>query len=134
MRDWNLPLLPVDELPIRSSLTLAACTLVVVGRSALAAVRLARRGWRARHRWPAEEVVWIVAGWTVLVVVLGSSLVEFGENSRFRATVDPLLIALPLAALIRLVRARRAEPPTRDEEGERAAGAPPRVPAASPVA
>jgi hypothetical protein len=75
-----------------------------------------------------------VAGWTVLVVVLGSSLVEFGENSRFRATVDPLLIALPLAALIRLVRARRAEPPTRDEEGERAAGAPPRVPAASPVA
>jgi hypothetical protein len=134
MRDWNLPLLPVDELPIRSSLTLAACTLVVVGRSALAAARLARRGWRARHRWPADEVVWIVAGWTVLVVVLGSSLVEFGENSRFRATVDPLLIALPLAALIRLVRARRAEPPTRDEEGERAAGAPPRVPAASPVA
>jgi len=124
MRDWNLPLLPVDELPIRSSLTLAACTVVVVARAALAAVRLARRGWRSRADWPAEEVVWIVAGWTVVVIVLGSSLVEFGENSRFRSSVDPLLIALPLAALIRRARARRPAEPTGEEGEERAAGAP----------
>jgi hypothetical protein len=124
MRDWNLPLLPVDELPIRSSLTLAACTVVVVAQAALAAVRLARRGWRSRAHWAAEEVVWIVAGWTVVVIVLGASLVEFGENSRFRSSVDPLLIALPLAALIRRARARRPAEPTRDEGEERAAGAP----------
>jgi hypothetical protein len=114
MRDWNLRLIPsAEELPIRSSLALAACTLLLLARSALAALRLARTGWRAP--WPSTEVVWVVVGWTVAVVVLGSSLVEFGENARFRAALDPLLVALPLAALVRWggarIEARRSPDP-----------------------
>lgn len=101
MRDWNLPLLPGrDSHPVESSLTLMACTLVVLTRSGMAAARLARRGWRSRDGWPAAEIVWIVAGWTVVVVLFGSSLVELGENGRFRAALDPLLVALPAAALL----------------------------------
>jgi len=72
--------------------------------------RLARRGWRRRHEWPAQEVVWFVVAWTTAVVILGGDLIEFGENGRFRSTLDPLLIALPLAALaqaISRIRARR---------------------------
>ena len=114
MRDWNLRLIPsAEELPIRSSLALAACTLLLLARSALAALRLARTGWRAP--WPSTEVVLVVVGWTVAVVVLGSSLVEFGENARFRAALDPLLVALPLAALVRWggarIEARRSPDP-----------------------
>ncbi|HEX6568866.1 MAG TPA: hypothetical protein VF015_06870 [Acidimicrobiales bacterium] len=105
MRDWNLPILPGrDSYPIEASLTLMAFTLVIVARAGVAAVRLARRGRRARDAWPAAEVVWIVAGWTVVVVLFGSSLVEFGENGRFRAALDPLLIALPVAALFQCLR------------------------------
>ena len=47
----------------------------------------------------------LVAG-TVAVVVLGGDLVEIGENTRFRSTIDPLLIAFPLGALVLAVQRR----------------------------
>jgi hypothetical protein len=40
--------------------------------------------------------------------VLGGDLVEIGENTRFRAMVDPLLVAFPLGALA-LAAARRRD-------------------------
>lgn len=110
MDDWNLPLWPgADEVPVTVSLTLAAATAFVLARGGVAAVRLVRAGWRDRSRWPTGEVLWLLVTWTVAVVVLGGDLVELGENSRFRTTVDPLLVALPLAALVRVAGpARRA--------------------------
>ena len=108
MGDWNLLLLfpENDTLTIKVSLTLVALTLVLVARAALAAVRLVRRGWRARHEWPAEEVVWLLITATVLLVIVGGDLVEFGENGRFRTMLDPLLVALPLAWLAQSVQRR----------------------------
>ena len=47
---------------------------------------------------------------TTAVIILGGDLIEFGENGRFRSTLDPLLVALPLASLALLVQRRRARP------------------------
>jgi hypothetical protein len=107
MADWNLPLLPGGgDLAVTVSPTLAAATLFVVGRGVLALVRLTRAGWSDRRSWPTGEVLWVLVAFTVGLVILGGDLVEFGENSRFRTTVDPLLIALPLAAGVRAAGAR----------------------------
>jgi hypothetical protein len=112
MSDWNLPLLApeLERLTIKVSFTMVALSLLVLARALVAGVRLVRRGWRARHDWPAEEVVWLVVAGTALLVVVGGDLVEFGENGRFRAMLDPLLIALPLAWLAQAVQRRFASP------------------------
>lgn len=107
MRDWNLPLIGQDELPYDRSWTLVLLSLVLLGRSGLAAVRVLRNT-RARDDARTQagsrvdgEGLWLVVGLLVGLVVVGGTLVEFGENGRFRATVDPLLIALPLGAALR---------------------------------
>jgi hypothetical protein len=109
--DWNISLLTADRapMPLNISLTLAALTVFVLVRGGIVSlIRLGRRGWRRRHEWPAQEVVWLVVAWTTAVVILGGDLVEFGENGRFRSTLDPLLVALPLAALAQAVSRRRS--------------------------
>lgn len=109
MEDWNLPLLGDEEgMTVKVSLTLAAACCWVMVRGGMAAVRLRRLGWRGRHAARTGEVVWLLAAWTVTVVVVGGDLVEFGENGRFRAMVDPLLLALPLASVARARAARSA--------------------------
>jgi hypothetical protein len=106
--DWNLPLFGEPRpFPVTISLTFAALCAFVVGRGVVAVVRLVRRGWRDRAGWPPPEVLWVLAAGTVAVVVLGGDLVEIGENTRFRSTVDPLLIALPLGASVLLAQRRR---------------------------
>jgi hypothetical protein len=94
--DWNLPLLGTDEINLDVSLTLLALSIFVMGRGGVAGVRLARTGWSQRHDWPADEVTWALVAATFAFVVVGGSLIEFGENGRFRSSFDPLLIALPL--------------------------------------
>jgi len=109
--DWNISLLTADRapMPLDISLTLAALTGFVLIRGGIVSlVRLGRRGWRRRHEWPAQEVVWLVVAWTTAVVILGGDLIEFGENGRFRSTLDPLLVALPLAVLAQAVSRLRA--------------------------
>jgi hypothetical protein len=100
---WNIPLFASGEpIPVTVSLTLAGLCAFVLGRGLVAGVRLARRGWSSRagpDGWPPGEVVWLLVAGTVAMVVLGGDLVEIGENTRFRAMVDPLLIAFPLGAL-----------------------------------
>jgi hypothetical protein len=109
MTDWNLPLMGFNAgLPIDISLTLIALSLFVAGRGVLAVVRLVEVGWRDRSSWPVRELVWLVVTFTAAVIIVGGDLIEFGENGRFRATVDPLLIALPLASLALFVQGRRA--------------------------
>jgi hypothetical protein len=104
---WNIPLFGVaQDIPVRVSLTLAALCAFVLGRGVLSVVRLARHGWRDRRDWPTSEVLWLLVTSTVAVVVLGGDLVEIGENTRFRAMVDPLLIAFPLASLLLALRLR----------------------------
>jgi hypothetical protein len=115
--DWNVPLLSTGKFPITVSLTLVALSVFVLWRGGLAAWRLARAGWRDRAAWPAREVVWLLVTWTGLVVIAGGDLIEFGENTRFRSTLDPLFIALPLAAAVQAIggwRSRRASAPTAD--------------------
>jgi hypothetical protein len=109
---WNVPLFAGGEpIPVTVSLTLAGLCAFVLGRGVVAAVRLVRRGWSERagpDGWPTGEVVWLLVAGTVAMVVLGGDLVEIGENTRFRAMVDPLLIACPLGALA-LAAARRRD-------------------------
>ena len=104
--DWNLPLLGTAYIPVTFSYTLLAITLGAVFRTALAVVRLVRRGWSDRRSWPSQEVVWLGVGFTVLLVIVGGAMLEFGENGRFRAMVDPLIVALTLGALVSAVRTR----------------------------
>jgi hypothetical protein len=130
MDDWNLPLLPGgSDLDITISLTLPIATAFVLGRGGVAAWRLVRAGWSGRHEWPTGEVLWVLVAFTVAFVIVAGDLVEFGENSRFRTTVDPLLVALPLASVCRLVRDRRAR---RRRTGRSADSLPPELD--SPVA
>lgn len=107
MGSWNLPLFGDAPISFEISLTLALLAAGVVLRSGLAAVRLVRVGWAdRRERWSTDELLWLQAGLCVVLVVLVGDLIEFGENGRFRSLVDPLLVALPLAALVRLVTGR----------------------------
>jgi hypothetical protein len=138
--DWNLPRLGLEHetLPVRPSLTLAVAMAFVLARGAWATVRLVRRPRRwgrdrdgdpdpdgaldsdldgggdgDLHRNLATELIWALAAWTTAWVVLAGDLLEIGENGRFRATIDPLLVALPLAAVLlagrRLVQSRRGD-------------------------
>ena len=45
-----------------------------------------------------------MAGGTVAFVVLGGDLVELGENGRFRAMLDPLVVVLVMRAVVEVVR------------------------------
>ena len=121
---WNLPLFGEPRpFPVTVSLTFAALCAFVLGRGAVAVVRLVRAGWEARAAWPAPEILWVLVAGTVAVVVLGGDLVEIGENTRFRSTVDPLLIAFPLGALVLAVQRRLGR---RDgDRGERGSPAAP---------
>lgn len=103
MDDWNLPFFRVPELTFRISLTLVVASLFLLARGFLAISRLVRSGLRDGPRsWDTGELLWlVVAGTAVLVIVVGN-LIEFGENGRFRATLDPFLLAMPLAAVYRL--------------------------------
>ena len=111
MDDWNLPLLESGPRDVEVTLAmLLVVTSAAVGwRGGVAAwrlVRLRRRG----EEWPTNEVVWLYAAMAVVGVIGGSTLIEFGENARFRAALDPLLLTLPAAAALRaLARARAAQ-------------------------
>lgn len=127
--DWNLPLLGVPELPGRISMTLVAGFVIVLVRGGIAGWRLTgtlrlRRRASAEPPEPGddertleiddadpradldEETVWFLVAVTAVMLVLGSALLEFGENGRFRALLDPLLVALPLGVAARRVTSR----------------------------
>ena len=107
MADWNLPFFGVDELTYRVSLTLAACSVFLLARGLLAAFRLLRSGLRDGLRSSdRDELMWLLVTGTALLVIVVGNLIEFGENGRFRATLDPFLVALPLGALYRTVAER----------------------------
>jgi hypothetical protein len=101
----NIPLFG-DTLPLDVAWTVVVAYLLVVARAVVAAVRC----WRCRRDPDGPEVVWVVAGITILFVVVGGDLVEFGENARFRTMLDPLvtgLVAVVLADAIRRMRVLR---------------------------
>lgn len=123
--DWNLPLFPGAPVRYELSLTLLAAYLVVGVVAASRLVRLLRR-WRAPAAWAAADVTWVVVGLTAAMVVVGGALVEFGENGRFRSALDPLVVALALAATIRAAAAVTGRAMTRKgdvttAEGEKTA-------------
>ncbi len=107
MSDWNQPLLLGGALRYQFSVTLALLTLGLFVRAGLAALRLARSGWRDRDEtWSTDELLWLVVGLSAMLVILVGDLIEFGENGRFRSLLDPFLVVLPMAALARIVTNR----------------------------
>ena len=103
MSDWNIPLFG-DRLPLQVAWTLVVLLLVVAVRTALAAWRCLRAAW-ARTGWPGPEVVRLVAGGTIVYVVVVGDLVELGENGRFRSMLDPLVFVLAASAVAEACRA-----------------------------
>jgi hypothetical protein len=106
MADWNIPLFG-ERLTVRLAWTLAALTLIVAARTLVAASRTVRAILR-RQPWPGDEVVWLVAGGTVLFAIVGGDLVELGENGRFRSMLDPLLFLLSARVAVEAAAAVRA--------------------------
>ncbi|MCU1453917.1 MAG: hypothetical protein JWN46_2063 [Acidimicrobiales bacterium] len=105
MEHWQTTLGGFPFLRLKISLLLAAAFVIVAIRGVGAVRRLVRR------RDPtavAEVFVWLSVLW---VAVVGTT-VELGENARFRATLDPLLLGLLVVAVAagveRVNRARRA--------------------------
>jgi hypothetical protein len=146
MGDWNVPLFEgTESLDVTLAMTLVVTSAAIGWRGAVAAWRLRVAGLRARSHWPADEVMWVATALTLALVIGGGVLFELGENDRYRATLDPLLLTLPVASALRaLAVARRPGPhppvlPDRVERGDRTGdtGPTPRVttdgePAAAP--
>jgi hypothetical protein len=108
MTDWNVPLVGT-ELSFSVAWPLVLGTVLVLVATAIAAVGCGR-ALRRRVPPPGRDVVWLVAGFTILFVVFGGDLVEFGENTRFRSMLDPLVLVLAVgvaADLIARFRPRR---------------------------
>lgn len=116
MYDWNLHLFgtDADTLDVSVSMVLAAASAAVGWRGLVAVWRLRRIGWRARNdrwSWPAGELLWVVAALTVVLVIGGTALYDVGGNADLRSAVDPLLVTLPLAALVRALGPQRYRRP-----------------------
>lgn len=95
MAGWAFPLNPAGYLPLDVSVVLGALLAVQAGLAAVAAWRL------LRGRGGPRTVLVLLASTTVLYVVVVGALFELGENMRFRATVHPLYLGLPLALAVR---------------------------------
>ncbi len=104
-RDWTNRLIPNDRSPaINLSVTLMLATGLVLARAAFSAERLLRR--RAR----TGDLTWVYLGFTVAFVTAVSIATEYGENTRFRFLVDPILIGALVATVVdglMRLRARR---------------------------
>jgi hypothetical protein len=101
MTDWNVPLVGT-ELSFSVVWPLVLGTVLVLVGTSIAAVGC----WRALRRRvppPGRDVVWLVAGFTILFVVFGGDLVELGENTRFRSMLDPLVLVLAVAVAADLI-------------------------------
>jgi hypothetical protein len=107
--DASIPLLGASDYSVSISLVLLIATLLLIVRGAVAMVRLLGR--RARD---AVDVTWVFLGLTTAYVTVISIAIEYGENQRFRAMIDPLLIGILLAETVtlglRAFRSRRPEP------------------------
>jgi hypothetical protein len=86
MRGWAFPLLKAKALDVAPSITVVIALLLVLARGLLAVARALAR--RARD----GDAGWVFVGWTVVFVLACSTLLELGENDRFRVLVDPLVI------------------------------------------
>src|SRR5262249_54961938 len=76
------------------SLVLIAVFVVQAGLLVWSTVEVARRRGGTRH------VLIALSSGTVLFVVLVGAAFEIGENARFRAMVNPLYLAVPLALAV----------------------------------
>lgn len=117
MYDWNLHLFgtDADTIDVGVSMVLAVASAAVGWRGLVAVWRLRRIGWWARSdrwSWPAGELLWVVAALTVVLVIGGTALYAVGDNADLRSTVDPLLVTLPLAALVRALGPQRYRRPS----------------------
>lgn len=83
-------LVEIDGAPVALALGTAAALAVLLAR--LWALR--RPATDPVERW----LLWVIA-WTVLWVAVVGNTMEYGENYRFRAYVDPLLLAVLAAAV-----------------------------------
>ena len=83
-RSWAIPLFPtLPPLTFHPSLLLILATLLIIGRGILGVVR-------GRPR----DAAWTFIGLTVGYTALVSIMTEYGENSRFRFTLDPIVLGV----------------------------------------
>jgi hypothetical protein len=106
--DATNPLFGATNYSVSISLVLLLATALVAFRGAVGLVLILRK-----RRGPAE-VAWLFVGFTVVYVTVVSIATEYGENQRFRAMVDPLLLSVLCAQVVafalRWLQARRRVP------------------------
>jgi hypothetical protein len=100
MAGWAFPLNPAGYVPVDVSGVLSALLVVLVVLGVRAVVRLVRASPD-----PVADVVVVLCAGTALFVVGVGALFELGENMRFRATVNPLYLGVPLALGVKAVLA-----------------------------
>ena len=114
-RGWAHPLFPhTKPYPVPVSLVLVLATLFVLVKGGISLAQL------HRHERTPELVTWAYVGIGVACVTSASVLTEFGENSRFRVLVDPIVLGVVAAEVCTTVRwlmahvgaAKRADQPT----------------------
>jgi hypothetical protein len=91
----TFPLLGATVYPVSISIVLLIATLLIIGRGIVSAIAVILR----RARTPAN-VTWIFLGLTVAYLTVISIATEYGENQRFRAMIDPLLLAIVVTELV----------------------------------
>lgn len=112
MYDWNLHLFgtDADTVDVTVSMVLVLASAAAAWRGVVALWRLRRIGsWSRddRRSWPTGELMWVVVAVTVVLVIPATALYEVGDNAGLRSAVDPILMTLPLAALLRTLGPQR---------------------------
>jgi hypothetical protein len=97
MHDWSYPLHPAGFLPVDISVVLSLLLAVHFGLAVWAGIDVVRR------RGGTRSVLIALSSGTVLFVIVIGALFEIGENARFRAMVNPLYVAIPLALGVEVV-------------------------------
>ncbi len=90
-----------------TSSPLSWLSLQAVAVYALALVGVPVLAWRRRRDDPASAATMAVLWWTTLYAVAASSLLEIGENERFRFELGPIPLVLAVTVLTAVVRGLR---------------------------
>ncbi len=114
--DWGTPLYGAFNLTVRFSLAVIALYTLVALYSALA---IGRRVLRRRNTTtdPVHRATYVLVGFLGAFTVAVGAIGELGEQARFRAMTDPIVLAAGALLAARLLRRWLGRPDALPEEG-----------------
>lgn len=97
--DWTLSPFEGESYEFQFSWTLLLLSGWLLWAALSGASKIAAVGMSRKALWEPKDVTQVVIGLTFCAIVLSGVLFELGENGRFRAMLDPVIISMPLAWL-----------------------------------